>query len=108
MNTNQSQPASAPLHRLVGQFATFNGKLRDNIRTQCEIKWPESQDKVGTLAVAIARVTGRSTGLHSIANVIKAFDTGLCSLLLLRDIAKALDVSMDDLLPNAKLTGPAN
>jgi hypothetical protein len=77
----------------------FSVIVRDNIRRHCVGKWRQNGN-AETLAIAVARITGRSTGLHSLENISKAFNTGVCSMLLLRDIAKALDTSMDDLLPN--------
>jgi hypothetical protein len=99
MSTTGSIDYHKQCNRLEDDFYKI---IRHNIQKYCEKMWPGSPVKAGSLCREVTKVTGRSSGLHAWGKIINAYDTGICCLLLLRDIARALNVSMDDLLPNDK------
>ena len=78
-------------------LAESERRLAAEIQRRCAKKWPESVDKSGSLSLAVTRITGKANGLHSLTRITRAYESGRCCLLLLRDIARALDCTMADL-----------
>jgi hypothetical protein len=78
-------------------------RIRKNIQRRCAGKWPDLADRIVGLCLAVADLHLRRDAVQGryirrTYRVVRAWQSGECSLLLLRDIARALDCSMDDLL----------
>ena len=76
-------------------LSCYHHAIAAEIQRRCAEKWPEAADKAGTLAVCQARV---GKPVLRLSTIRRAYQTGVVSLLAAREIAKALDCTMHDIL----------